>query len=225
MILFSFIKRFFGISKPKSNALPAPVKTKHDTTLDFVALDFETASLANESICQVGIAVVRQDKIIHSQSWLVHPHSKYFSSKNTDIHGISYKMVKDSPTFDEIWSEIEPYIKEYGNVAAHYAHFDIPVLLATLKYYNITPPPFSIIDSCVTARYAWPFLSNHRLPTIAEYLKLELNHHNALSDVLICAQALLYAKKQLGEKIIISMKPEWVCDKKIYNSIFFGNKQ
>lgn len=58
----------------------------------------------------------------------------------TSIHGISYAMVKNSPTFDKVWAEIEPHIKEYGIIAAHYAFFDISVLLATLQHYKIPPP-------------------------------------------------------------------------------------
>ncbi|MCC5468351.1 3'-5' exonuclease [Pelosinus sp. Bkl1] len=189
--------------------------------LNFVALDFETASSAKESICQIGMVVVKQSQIVYSQSWLVHPHTKYFSADMTSIHGISYAMVKNSPTFDKVWAEIEPHIKEYGIIAAHYAFFDISVLLATLQHYKITPPSFTILDSCIAARRAWPHLLNHKLPTIAEYLKVELQHHDALSDAQICAQILLSTNNK-SQNTIIPMSIMQTCDKKEYNNVFFN---
>ncbi|MDD4534183.1 MAG: exonuclease, partial [Prevotella sp.] len=41
--------------------------------LDFVAIDFETASNSPDSICEAGICVVRDGKIVETQSWLVRP--------------------------------------------------------------------------------------------------------------------------------------------------------
>ena len=190
----------------------------------FVALDFETASSAKQSVCQVAMVVVDKGEIIHSQSWLVHPHTAHFSEEMIRIHGITYAMVKGSPRFDKIWPEIEPYVLTYRTVAAHYAHFDIPVLLATLKHYGITPPHFQVLDSCIAARIAWPFLQNHKLSTVAGHLGVELNHHDALSDASAAANILIAAYSKWSFSLF-KMSIDTVCDEQEYKNVFFGRKK
>ena len=49
-------------------------------------------------------------KIIESRYWLIKPPTSYFKPEFIDIHGLSWTDVKDSPTFEEIWGEVEPYV-------------------------------------------------------------------------------------------------------------------
>lgn len=196
---------------------------KKKRPLSFVMLDFETASSVKQSVCQVAMVVVEKGEIIHSQSWLIHPHTKHFSEDMIKIHGITYSMVKDSPKFNEVWPEIELYISKYKAVAAHYAHFDIPVLLATLDYYGIPSPRFiKIYDSCIAARRAWPILPNHKLPTVAASLNIPLNHHDALSDAKAAALILIAAHKQLSRSMVW-MDVDTACNNRTYKQIFFDN--
>ena len=44
-----------------------------DDKLNFIAIDFETATGKRASICEVGICVVRNGEIIETKSWLVQP--------------------------------------------------------------------------------------------------------------------------------------------------------
>ena len=41
--------------------------------LNFIAIDLETATKERFSICEIGIAIVKDSKIIDSKSWLVQP--------------------------------------------------------------------------------------------------------------------------------------------------------
>ena len=41
--------------------------------LDFIAIDFETATGKRASVCEVGICAVRNGEIIETRSWLVQP--------------------------------------------------------------------------------------------------------------------------------------------------------
>ncbi|WP_425059679.1 3'-5' exonuclease [Sporomusa carbonis] len=157
----------------------------------FIAIDFETANYNKHSACQLGIAVVNNQQIIERKSWLIRPPTKVFTFSG--LHGITYSMVRDHPTFDEIWLlEVKPYI-EHQIVAAHNAEFDISVLTATLAYYRLPIPDFNVVDSLGAARKAWPQLRNHNLSTVAAYLNIELNHHDASSDANACAEIILRA--------------------------------
>lgn len=46
--------------------------------LNFIAIDFETATGKRASICEVGICVIRNGEIIETRSWLVQP-DKYMT--------------------------------------------------------------------------------------------------------------------------------------------------
>lgn len=70
--------------------------------VDFVAIDVETANPNMASICQIGLAAFREDKIVLEWKSLVDPKDG-FSPVNVSIHGITEDMVAGSPTFPN-WS-------------------------------------------------------------------------------------------------------------------------
>ena len=43
----------------------------HD--INFIAIDFETASNAQAAICEAGISIVKGGKVVETRSWLVRP--------------------------------------------------------------------------------------------------------------------------------------------------------
>ena len=47
--------------------------------LDFIAIDFETAIGKRSSICEAGICVVKDGKVIETKSWLVRPKNNAYS--------------------------------------------------------------------------------------------------------------------------------------------------
>lgn len=152
---------------------------------NFTAIDFETANGQRNSACQLGIAVISAGKVAMTKSWLIKPPTDYFTFSY--LHGITYESVRNEPTFGELWPEIQPHI-ESKIVAAHNAGFDTGVLMATLKTYQLPVPNFYVIDSLQVARRTWPELKNHKLSTMADYLKVDLQHHDAGSDAVACAE-------------------------------------
>ena len=71
--------------------------------LNFIALDLETATWEKSSICEIGIAIVRDSCVVETKSWLVKPYRNWYDSFNISIHGITPDMTKDSPFFKEDW--------------------------------------------------------------------------------------------------------------------------
>lgn len=161
----------------------------------FTAIDFETANPQRNSACQLGLVVVEDGEIVDSRSWLIRPPSAIFTF--TYIHGITYDIVKDQPSFQELWTTIQPYVGD-RILAAHNAAFDMSVLRAVLSHYRLQTPAFQVIDSLPIARKAWPQLPNHKLDTIARYLNVRLQHHDAASDARACAEIILQAACRCG---------------------------
>ncbi|HWR43613.1 3'-5' exonuclease [Sporomusa sp.] len=173
----------------------------------FTAFDFETANLQSHSACQLGVAVVENGRIALERSWLIRPPTKVFTFSY--LHGITYLMVKNQPTFGDLWPEVRPFF-EQQIIAAHNADFDIGVLTATLAHYGLSMPEFHVIDSLAVARSAWPKLRNHKLSTVAAHLNVGLTHHDAASDAKACAEIVLRAGQQHVEinRVINRLVPE-----------------
>jgi DNA polymerase III subunit epsilon len=71
-------------------------------TLDFTALDFETATFAHNSICQVGLVVVRNGIIIKRFSSLIKPPNNKYEYQNIMVHKIEPRLTEYAPEFPEI---------------------------------------------------------------------------------------------------------------------------
>jgi len=181
--------------------------------MDFCAIDFETATFDRNSACEVGICVVQDSQVVETKTWLIKPPSfPYFSQRNIDVHGILPSDVKDAPTFDEIWYEIEEMM--YGTLMiAHNAAFDAGVLRACLNHYGIFTPNINYLCSIQLAKKSWNYLPKYGLKHLAEYHDLTFNHHRAGDDAEVCAKISLLA----FEKLFISTNDEvlQLMDKKI----------
>ena len=79
--------------------------------LNFIAIDFETATGRRASVCEAGICVVRDGKVVETRSWLVRPPGNWYFYVNTQIHGIHPSDTENSPAFPEVWNEIMEYVK------------------------------------------------------------------------------------------------------------------
>ena len=75
--------------------------------LNFIAIDFETATPKRTSICEVGICVVCNCEIVETRSWLVQPEDNAYSYWNIKCHGIQPEDTENSPSFPKVWEEIE----------------------------------------------------------------------------------------------------------------------
>lgn len=144
----------------------------------FTALDFETATPQTPNICQVGIVQFINGEIANEINILVKPHNNYYWKKFIEIHGIKPLDTLHSPTFDKIWHIIEPFIKEQCIVAHNGFGFDFPILEKSLTYYNLPTPKYEKYD---TRR-----IYNKGLADLCIEHKIELQHHDALSDARAC---------------------------------------
>ncbi len=150
----------------------------------FTAIDFETAQSNPNSICQVGLVRVENGEIIKKVDRLVRPPNNYYFYKNIEIHGIKPEDTEESPTFDVVWhEEMKMYIVDEV-VVAHNVQFDVGCLRHTLAYYDEVQPCFE--ERCTR------MIFRRGLKYLSKKYRIELNHHDALSDAHACAQ--LYLK-------------------------------
>lgn len=177
------------------------------SNLNFTALDFETATPNHNSVCQVGIVVVKNGIITKKYSSLIKPPNNEFAYQNIKVHGIEPFMTKNAPSFYEAWSEFSKYIIDQ-HLVCHNASFDLIKLASTLNYCMIPIPNYTY--SCTYEIFRGN-LSQCCLEHEIEFS----NHHDALYDAEACAKLYLKFLENEGEIIIQTTNNEPFSIKKV----------
>ena len=181
--------------------------------MDFLTIDFETATAARDSACEVGLTEVRGGQVVGTRSWLVRPTSyPHFDGINRAVHGIAPEDVADAPPFDELWEELGPLV-EGQLLIAHNAAFDMSVLRKSLEYYGRPLPTLEYACSYVFAKQVWTGLPSYGLGPLCRLHAIPLQHHRAGADSEATARLALLAfaekgvasKEELGPKLGINL--------------------
>lgn len=166
--------------------------------MNFIAIDFETATRNPASICEAGICVVSNGTIVENRSWLVRPQDNDYSYWNMQIHGIRPKDTINSPEFPEVWNEIMEYLEDCPILVAHNAAFDMNCIRHSLKLYGLKVPDVSYYCSLRVARSIYNFGCN-KLDYLCERFDIPCeNHHSAGDDAEMCARLFLREIQDAG---------------------------
>ena len=188
---------------PRHNLYGCELSISSPPPKNFVAIDFENANRSNDSICQVGLVVVKNNRVTEKKSFLIRPPYKKFTA--TEIHGIKFDDVKNKPNFKSAWSKLIKYFHEQ-TIAAYSLPHDLKYLFATLDRYKLPRPKFTAFDVQKNAHDYLKKISaledNKRLPlsAIAEKFGLTHNAHDALSDALVTAQIQIHLSKNFPKE-------------------------
>ncbi len=145
----------------------------------FVAVDFETADTLPDSACAIGLVRMEGGQIVARATRLIRPPRPRVQF--TEIHGITWAMVRSEPTFAEVWQQVGSIIDGVECLVAHNAAFDRRVLHACLDAAGLERPAQAFRCTVQIARKAWSLPSN-RLDAVARHLGIRLQHHEAGSD-------------------------------------------
>jgi DNA polymerase-3 subunit epsilon len=157
-------------------------------SIDFTAIDFETANFDRGSVCAVGITKVAGGEVVQNESWFVMPPTG-LDFTNTYIHGIGPQHVTDAPSWAWTLDRLEALID--GTPLVAYSAFDKGVYNAANKLLQIPDRGFVFLDALSVVRQHVA-LDGYRLPRVAEHFGLsDFNHHEAGADSLACAQIAL----------------------------------
>jgi len=164
--------------------------------MEFLALDFETATTQADSPCELGIAVVRGGVVREVHNWLIKPrYWPYFSPWNVAVHGIRPEDVAHAPRWDDIWHEVAG-ILDGATVVAHNASFDMSVLRSTLASHGLSHPTLQYFCSVSMARKVWPGQQTYNLKALCNSHGIPLKHHRAANDAQATAELVLRATDQ-----------------------------
>ena len=165
--------------------------------MDFVAIDFETATY-KQFILSYGILKVHNAEIVDSLYSLVYPPDGWIDPFLSSIHGITIDMATDKGEFPEHWNRIKEFIGDLPIVAHNAASADRCFLVKTLNYYGLELPDNLWGCSRKMAEKLYK-LNNYKLNNIARHLGIAFNHHNALEDARVVVSIVNDAFNKLGE--------------------------
>jgi DNA polymerase-3 subunit epsilon len=174
--------------------------------MNFITIDFETATGDGFSPCEVGLTFVENWEIKETKSWLIKPKCyPYFNPINISIHGIQPKDVANEPEFDKIWQVIKPLL-EYKVLIAHNAKFDFSVLQKTLEAYQIPYTSFDYLCSMQISKKVWIGLPEYGLKPLCVRNNIEFKHHRAANDSEATAKLTLKAFQAAGVSSVNEFK-------------------
>ena len=172
-------------------------------SLDFTAIDFETANSSNASACAVGLARVRDGRVVATAGWLIQPppgHDRFFEL-NTGIHGLRAEDVRGAKTWSEQLGDLAAFAGA-DVLVAHNAGFDMMVLRRACEATGDVHPPYRYVCSLQVARKLYA-LESYRLPFVAAEAGFrDFPHHNATADALACAHIMIDAARRVGARDI-----------------------
>lgn len=164
--------------------------------MDFLAIDFETATAKRDSACSVAVIEVHDGKLGQAHYTLLQPPNNKYDWRNIQVHGIRPQDTANAPSFARLWPQLARMMA--GKlVVAHNASFDMGVMRACIQTFRLQPVDFRFCCTVKLARSMWPELPNHKLNTVGDFLGIDFNHHNALDDAKTCAQIPLRAAEKL----------------------------
>ena len=108
----------------------------------------------------------------------------------TEIHGLTWPMLKDAPTFAELWPQMDAFLEGAGSLLAHNASFDKRVLAASCHAVGVQEPRAPFLCTLKGSRRSLP-LASKKLSSVSAYFGIALNHHHAGSDAEACARIYL----------------------------------
>jgi DNA polymerase III subunit epsilon len=166
--------------------------------LEFVAIDFETATWHKDSACAVGIVHVKNEEIVEEFYTLIQPPGNEYMYHNTKVHGITAKDTYSAPTFEEVYPKIKS-LMQGKMVVAHNESFDRNVLYHTMESYGLNYSDLQIKSrwECTVKIFKKKGNLKVNLAACCARYDIPLDHHNALSDARACAKLYLIHKMPL----------------------------
>ncbi|MDZ4662788.1 MAG: 3'-5' exonuclease [Pseudomonadota bacterium] len=161
--------------------------------MKFISFDLETTGTVAgvDRIVEVGAICFEDGQPTRRFSTLVNPLMSIPPGASR-VNGIFDEMVKGQPTIDQVLGPLAEFCEDIPMVA-HNSPFDTQFLVSDIKTFETTAPRGIVFDTLALARKVFPGLSNYRLETLVQHLKIpSAGFHRAEADAVYCG--ILFSK-------------------------------
>lgn len=179
----------------------------------WAVIDFETTDLVKDGgtwdvqpgIVQIGAAIIDGERVTRTFQALINPEKTVWSAKAMEVNGLNPDLVKDAPTFYEIFPEFANFVNGSMAWVGYNTKFDRDVLFYQLQRYGFErrfPWPVTEIDVMATAgerlggagkqgNKRWKLVDAYREVFGKDYD----GAHDAMNDVLATAELAIHWSK------------------------------
>ena len=130
-------------------------------------------------------------------------------------HGLRNEHLCDAPSLKKPLKEYLGFI-DNAPLLAHNAIFDASFLFVGMNENQIPPGLSSVFDSCKLSRHMFKQLpdsnispTDNRLASLAEFFKLDFDHHRALDDAAVCLKIMANLLLKLDKAQLSDKFKEW----------------
>lgn len=168
-------------------------------SIKFIAFDLETTGTVPgvDQIVEIGAVRFINGEPEAVFSTLVDPQISIPRAASA-VNGITDDMLKGKPKIDSL---LESFTEFCGTdpLVAHNASFDAQFLLADYKKFEFATPRGVVLDTLPIARKVFPGLSNYKLGTLIQHLKIVMGTaHRAEDDSAACGKLFLELVKRIS---------------------------
>jgi len=184
----------------------------------FAFLDTETTGLSpwfGDRICQVAVVLTEGKRIKSTLDLLINP-ERELSPSAVHINGLNEAQLRQSPTFEEVTSQLEDVFKD-AVVVCHNAKFDIQFFDSEYRRFGKQAEFPNLIDTLIIAKQFYE-LPSYSLSHLAEVFQIpsKIQGSRAQADALMTKNlffsmmdALKQFNKPLDDFVGIYNSPAW----------------
>ncbi len=159
-----------------------------ENKFDYIAIDFETANENRISACAIGLAFVKDNRLVYMTNFYIKPPIwESFTDYHINLHGITPEKVDYASTFEELWNyELSKYFNN-NLIIFHNASMDLSILKQLFEYYMIENYSIRYLDTMQLAKKTG---NPTKLSDLVKKLDTEWkynNKHNPQEDAITCA--------------------------------------
>lgn len=174
-------------------AFRLPTASTRMENITFVIFDTETTgfSPAKDRLVEIGAVKVRNGKKLGEKTWLINP-QRYIPYYVQNVHHITPDMLKNCPTFSEVYPEFLEFI-DGAVLIAHNAPFDVRFISAEAERAGMPAPKNGVLDSLALFRNWYPELKSHRVSDLIDLFEIStagMQAHRATDDSLFVYYAI-----------------------------------
>lgn len=185
-------------------------------SLDFVAIDFETANQQRGSVIQLGITRFLDGKKTKSATRFITPPPglERMDPACTRVHGISASQLEGAASWPEILDGIIRFTGDLPLVG-HNVSFERSCIVRASEAHDITPPDFNYFCTLKLSKKLFPNERSHSLLKLSSSLGLaDFEHHDAGLDATACGDLLIELAARKGFDTFDFMPSGWLDQKR-----------
>ena len=177
-----------------------PTSNTKFANITFVVFDTETTGFSpvKDRLLEIGAVKIRNGEVLGEKTWLINP-QRYIPYFVQEVHHITPEMVRDKPTFAEVYPEFLEFID--GTVLiAHNAPFDVRFIAAEALRNGFPVPKNAVLDSLTLFKRWHPDMPSHTVSSLIEKFGIDtegLHAHRATDDSVFVYRAI---QKELEER-------------------------